>query len=246
MQFIFRFVRLSSHGPAIFSSRVCFGFVVLGLMLVSQQTVRSASSIADGASVEKFTGGHTRAVWVTDAKNKDSFAERNHLQLVGYDSRDGKGERIICSERANYYRPLITPDGEQIVFSNRQNLTIYAVKWDGSSPKLLKQPGCASEVWRDPRTGKTWVYYQESLTGFHEACPPLSHRRARESRDGLVFIDYPSLAIISALAGWQNGCFDLSVAKLRSGGITQRCLAQAPRWLLALDGSRRQLPFVDF
>ena len=107
-------------------------------MLVSQQTARSASSIADGASVEKFTGGHTRVVWVTDARNKDSFAERNHLQLVGYDSRDGKGERIICAERANYYRPLITPDGEQIVFSNRQNLTIYVVKWDGSPPKLLK------------------------------------------------------------------------------------------------------------
>ena len=60
-------------------------------------------------------------VWVTDARNKDSFAERNQLQLVGYDSRDGKGERIICAERANYYRPLITPDGERIVFSNRQN-----------------------------------------------------------------------------------------------------------------------------
>jgi Concanavalin A-like lectin/glucanases superfamily len=166
MQFISRFVRLSPHRPAIFSSRVCFGFVALGLMLVSQQTARSASSIADGASVEKFTGGHTRVVWVTDAKNKDSFAERNHLQLVGYDSRDGKGERIICSERANYYRPLITPDGERIVYSNRRNLTIYVVKWDGSSPKLLKQPGCATEVWRDPHTGKTWVYYQESLGDF--------------------------------------------------------------------------------
>ncbi len=166
MQFIFRFVRLSSHGPAISSSRVCFGFVVLGLMLVSQQTARSASSIADGASVEKFTGGHTRAVWVTDARNKDSFAEKNHLQLVGYDSRDGKGERIICAERANYYRPLITPDGERIVFSNQQNLTIYVVKWDGSPPRLLKEPGCATEVWRDPQTGKTWVYYQESVRDF--------------------------------------------------------------------------------
>ena len=105
----------------------------------SARAARSASSIADGASVEKFTGGHTRAVWVTDARNKDSFAEKNQLQLVGYDSRDGKGERIICAETANYYRPLITPDGEQIVFSNRQNLTIYVVKWDGSPPRLLER-----------------------------------------------------------------------------------------------------------
>ena len=121
---------------------------------------------SNGEAVEKFTGGHTRAVWVTDAHNKDSFAERNELQLVGYDSRDGKGERIICAERANYYRPLITPDGQRIVFSNRQTRKIYIVKWDGSHPRLLKEPGCATEVWRDPDTGKTWVYYQESLEDF--------------------------------------------------------------------------------
>ena len=184
-------------------------------------------------------------VWVTDAQNKDSFAERNQLQLVGYDSRDGKGERIICAERANYYRPLITPDGEQIVFSNRQNLTIYVVKWDGSPPRLLKAARLRNRSLAGSPDGENLGLLPGKSPRFHKACPPLSHRRARESRDGLVFIDYPSLAIISALAGWQDGCFDLSVAKLRSGGITQRCLAQAPRWLLALDGSRRQLPFVD-
>ena len=39
---------------------------------------------------------------------------------------------------------------------------IYAVGWDGSRPRLLRESGCASEVWRDPKTGKTWVYYQEN------------------------------------------------------------------------------------
>jgi Concanavalin A-like lectin/glucanases superfamily len=166
MQFIFHFLRLGPPGPTILSSRVCLGFVAIGVMLASQQAVRSSSSIADSASVEEFTGGHTRVVWVTDAANKDSFAERKNLQLVGYDSRDGKDERIICDEKANYYRPLITPDGERIVYSNRKTLRIYVVKWDGSPPQLLKEPGCASEVWRDPETGKTWVYYQESLGDF--------------------------------------------------------------------------------
>jgi hypothetical protein len=166
MQFIFHFLRLGPPGPTILSSRVCLGFVAIGVMLASQQAVRSSSSIADSASVEEFTGGHTRVVWVTDAANKDSFAERKNPQLVGYDSRDGKDERIICAEKANYYRPLITPDGERIVYSNRKTLRIYVVKWDGSPPQLLKEPGCASEVWRDPETGKTWVYYQESLGDF--------------------------------------------------------------------------------
>ena len=107
--------------------------------------------------MEQFTGGHTRVVWLTDAENKDSFAGHNQLRLMGYDSHDGKGERVIWGERANYHRPLITPDGEQIVYSNRQTRKIYVIKWDGSRPRLLKEPGCASEVWRDPKTGKTAV-----------------------------------------------------------------------------------------
>ena len=130
------------------------------------QRVSASPTMVDGATVEKFTGGHTRVVWLTDADNRDSFAERNNLQLWGYDSRDGRGERIIWGDRANYYRPLITPDGQQIVFSNRQTRKIFVIKWDGSRPRLLKEPGCASQVWRDPQTGKTWVYYQENPDDF--------------------------------------------------------------------------------
>ena len=166
MQIVLVFFRLCSRWPTMSSSRTYLGLVALGIILASQQSARSTSSTADGASVEKFTGGHTRVVWLVDARNKDSFAERDQLHLVGYDSRDGKGERVICADRANYYRPLITPDGEQIVYSNRKTLKIYVVKWDGSPPQLLKEPGCATEVWRDPHTGKIWVYYQESLGDF--------------------------------------------------------------------------------
>ena len=80
---------------------------------------------------------------------------------MGYDSRDGQRERVLWGERANYHRPLITPDGEQVVYSNRQTRMIYVINWDGSPPRLIKESGCASEVWRDPKTGRTWVYYQE-------------------------------------------------------------------------------------
>ena len=147
--------------------RSTFWLAVLAVGLVTvQQRVNASSTTVDGATVEKFTGGHTRVVWLTDLENKDTFAERNQLQLVGYDSRDGKGERIIWGDRANYYRPLITPDGQQIVISNRQTRKIYVIKWDESRPRLLKEPGCATEVWRDPNTGKIWVYYQENPNDF--------------------------------------------------------------------------------
>ena len=120
--------------------------VLLAICLLAmawQSASASAPAVVDAASVETFTGGHTRVVWLTDAENKDSFAGHNKLRLMGYDSRDGKGERVICGERANYHRPLITPDGERIVYSNRQTRRIYAVNWDGSYPRLLKEPGCA-------------------------------------------------------------------------------------------------------
>jgi Concanavalin A-like lectin/glucanases superfamily len=161
-----RFLRSLYYYRAIYSRPLFLVLLALGGVVASQQQARSAPPTADGDTVEKFTGGHTRVVWVTDAENKDSFAERDKLQLVGYDSRDGKGERVICAERGNYYRPLITPDGQRIVFSNRQARKIYVVNWHGSPPRLLKEPGCASEVWRDPHSGKTWVYYQESLDDF--------------------------------------------------------------------------------
>jgi hypothetical protein len=144
-----------------------FWLAVLGVGLaMAQQRVNASSTTVDGGTVEKFTGGHTRVVWLTDLYNKDTFAERSELQLVGYDSRDGKGERIILGDRANYYRPLITPDGQQIVISNKQARKIYVIAWDGSGLRLLKEPGCATEVWRDPNTGKIWVYYQENPNDF--------------------------------------------------------------------------------
>ena len=109
-------------------------------------------------------------------ENKDSFAERNQLQLVGYDSRDGKGERIIWGDRANYYRPLITPDGQQIVISNRQTRKIYVIKWDESRPRLLKEPGCATEVWRDPQYGKNLGLLSGKSKRLYEASLAISDR----------------------------------------------------------------------
>jgi hypothetical protein len=154
------------------SVAICFArkhwFAVLAITLVTTwlQSAAASQTTLDGREVEKFTGGHTRVVWLVDAENRDSFAGSDGLQLVGYDSRDERGERIICGERANYHRPLITPDGEQIIFSNRQKRQIFVTTWDGSRPRLLKEPGCASEVWRDPETGATWVYYQEDPNNF--------------------------------------------------------------------------------
>ncbi len=135
--------------------------LILSLLGLASRSAVASSTLESDATVENFTGGHTRVVWLTDVDNRDSFAGHNTLRLMGYDSRDGQRERVLWGELANYHRPLITPDGGEVVYSNRQTRKIYVIKWDGSPPRLLKEPGCASEVWRDPKTGRTWVYYQE-------------------------------------------------------------------------------------
>jgi hypothetical protein len=161
---------------------------------------------------------------------------------MGYDSRDGKGERTIWDVEDNYHRPLITPDGEQIVYSNRQKRKIYVIKWDGSPPRLLKEPGCASEVWRDPKTGRTWIYFQEDPDNYAKPVlrfPIDSPEKVEKSWSG------PSVAIVPAFPRRQDGSFHVPLANFRRGAAPGRNLAQASRWLLAFDGTGRQLYVLD-
>ena len=47
--------------------------LAIWLLATASQASASATTV-DEATVERFTGGHTRVVWLTDAENKDSFA----------------------------------------------------------------------------------------------------------------------------------------------------------------------------
>ena len=38
---------------------------------------------------------------------------------MGLDTDDGRGERMIGSERRSYVKPMLTPSGDRIVFSSR-------------------------------------------------------------------------------------------------------------------------------
>jgi len=103
-------------------------------------------------------GGHARIVWCQDAGDgSDAGAEGRNLRLMGLDTEDNKGERCILTNLSNYAKPMLAPDGEKIVFSNRQEQKIYIVGFDGSNLKALA-PGFALAVWRDPLTEKEWIY----------------------------------------------------------------------------------------
>ena len=110
------------------------------------------------AGAARLGPGHTRVVWVQDTGDGTDFnSTGTQLVLMGLDSEDGRGEHAILSTVSNYAKPLITPAGDQIVFSNRPERSVYVVHWDGTGLRRLAG-GFALEVWRDPGTGVDWVY----------------------------------------------------------------------------------------
>ncbi len=101
---------------------------------------------------------HTRVVWVQDHGDGADFnSSRLQQILMGFDSDDGRGERPILGVVSNYVKPLITPGGDRVVFSNRQEKSVWIVDWEGTGLRRLAD-GFALEVWRDPANGHEWVY----------------------------------------------------------------------------------------
>ncbi|MFC1461548.1 LamG-like jellyroll fold domain-containing protein [Verrucomicrobiota bacterium] len=104
------------------------------------------------------TKSHTRVVWCQDVGDgTDTFGGGDQLRLMGYDTDDGRGERVILSKPSNYSRPMLTPGGDRVIFSNLREGKVYIVNWDGSGLKELDN-GFAVSVWADPENGTEWFY----------------------------------------------------------------------------------------
>jgi len=115
------------------------------------------------AELEAATGGHTRVVWMRDlGDGTATFGWGQRFALVGLDTRDGKGERGILPGPANFFRPLITPDGQQVVYTDQDENAVYVVNWDGSGKRKVND-GLAAALWQDPQTGEIWVYGKDEV-----------------------------------------------------------------------------------
>jgi hypothetical protein len=125
-------------------------------------------------AIEEFTGAHTRIVWAEYQRRNaaDAFANTDDLALKGIDTRDGKGERLLQERLDNYSRPLLTSDGQTIVFTDKEvkrkdgrkhyDPDIYRTDWSGSKPVRIAD-GYAVDCWRDPVAGIEWVYAARGL-----------------------------------------------------------------------------------
>lgn len=125
----------------------------------SSQTEEVVAAGGPGAEVRALTGAHTRIVWVQH-DGKDPEAEGDQLVLMGVDTDDGKGERVILGKRGSYVKPLLTPGGNRIVFSTRLKpgpAEVFIANWDGAALRKLAD-GFALGVWEHPADRSEWVY----------------------------------------------------------------------------------------
>lgn len=112
-----------------------------------------------GDEIRTECGARARLVWCQDAGDgSDTGAEGNNLRLMGFDTDDRQGERCLLTNLSNYAKPMLTPDGQKIVFSNRQKGQIKVVGWNDSSSLKIIGAGIALAVWRDSLTETDWVY----------------------------------------------------------------------------------------
>ena len=124
-----------------------------------------------------------RAVWVQDrAAGRDAYAMGNDLHLMGLDSEKGGEERALLRSAGNYSRPMLTDDGETVVYSDRRSGEAYALPWGGRKPRSLG-PGRALDTWTDPATKHVWVAIGDGADPH-----PRLHRRVQ-----LVRLDDPSV-----------------------------------------------------
>lgn len=133
------------------------GLAVLALVGCSRGPGVEAGPASE---LRAFTGAPSRVVWV-QGDGSDPYAAGNNLVLMGLDSEDGRGERVILGERGSYIKPMLTPRGNRVVFSTSPRAeggpTVHVVNWDGSGRRQLVN-GFALAVWEHPGDRSEWLY----------------------------------------------------------------------------------------
>lgn len=137
---------------------VALGLFILEIFGMDEQPVQPVA-----VQLRTFTEAPARLTWIrqVEGNGNDPFCWGSQLVVMGLDTEDGRGERQITGEVANYHRPMLSPDGKHVVFSRLQTREAFVVNWEGGEPRCLGE-GYAAAVWQDPATGTTWVYLADN------------------------------------------------------------------------------------
>ena len=145
----------------------CGGWVVVTVWMLAWMLIAPLPIDAQDASSDRlarFTRAPTRVVWVQDTSRgaQDVQAQGTELVLMGYDSLDGRGERKLLPDPANYARPLLSPDGRRIIYTDRPRGRVMVLDWGSNRPQVLTR-GAALCTWRDPSEKTEWVVVGQRL-----------------------------------------------------------------------------------
>ena len=218
----------------------------------------TATAPAAASDVRKFTGAPTRIVWV-QGDGRDPYAAGDQLVLMGLDTEDGRGERVILGNKQSYVKPLLTPKADRILFSTRPQGAgpeVFVVKWDGSGMKRLAK-GFALTTWQNPADGSEWVYVGTDNTGYDFSTvsrfpiddPSKSELVWNQTKvSGDTFQVSADGRFAGGLFPWPNaGIAELpnkSWEKIGEGCWTAMATARGPMFWY-FDGSHRNLTMVD-
>ena len=237
--------------------------VVMLLSLSTQVWANPASVSKNTAASERSIAGNARMhiVWVQDmGEGRDVFAQGGNLRLMGLDTGDVQGERVILGTVGNYAKPLITPRGDRVVYSDRIRKRIYVVNWDGTGLRELFG-GVGLVLWRDPRDGREWIYYgyEEGKAG-EEHCPAVYRTLLDTPGSGeliwnrtLVSVNSFQLSADGRMAGglfpWPEGGIaqlpNRSMKLYAKGCWTSLTSVQGKHFFWIFDGAHRNLTLVN-
>ncbi len=179
---------------------------------------------------------------------------------MGLDTGDGQGERVILGTVGNYAKPLITPRGDRVVYTDRSRKKVYVVNWNGSGLRELFG-GVGLALWRDPRDGREWIYYgSEEWKDGGDHCPAVYRTLLDSPGTGelvwnktRVSVDSFQLSADGRMAGglfpWPDG----GVARLPNqsmkiyakGCWTSLTSIQGKPFFWIFDGAHRNLTLVN-
>ena len=136
----------------------------------NEETRRDLADLAGGRKV--------RLVWVESPSisKPDIFARGDKLHLGTFDSQAG-GYRRLTKKSGNYSRPIITPDGQHVLYTDNPqtkngqpvawNPRIHAVAWGGGEHRELRSGFCVDSL-VDPATNKIWIYALSTLNSHNK------------------------------------------------------------------------------
>jgi len=239
--------------------RVTLSHCAVALSLLMAGCSRGAHAVdRAGAELRAFTGAHTRVVWVQSGIN-DPDAAGDQLILMGFDSDDGKGERVILGDRRSRTMPRFTASGNRIVYSTRIDpgpSEIFVVNWDGAGLRKLAD-GFAMALWQNPADGSEWVYAGTDRKEFSFTTItrfPIDAPARRELVWNTTPVSFEGFGVtpdgryLSGMFPWPGaGVADVAnktFKKLGEGCYTSLCYARGPLFWY-FDGAHRNVTLVD-